>query len=312
MARDVAAVVGPAGWATTAELTTRVDRGTLRAWVATGRLVRLRAGVYATPAAAGRWHTRVAAALAGRSAVAGHSTALALWELIPPPPGPVHVCVEDRRSGRGSPGVVLHRSTDLDDVRRRVRGLPVTAVERAVVDTWGSLGGLTGPAVRAAAITAVRRRCCRPSDLAYELARRPRLRGRAELAQLVQLLEQGCQSELEIWGCRHVLVGPGMPRFSQQHPVTVAGRRFLLDAACEEVLLAVEMDGAAFHGSRDQRESDIQRDALLAAIGWQTLRFSHARMTGAPESCRGDVRRTYEARRRLFARQPPVAPRPPP
>jgi very-short-patch-repair endonuclease len=115
----------------------------------------------------------------------------------------------------------------------------------------------------------------------------------------VQLLEQGCQSELEIWGCRSVLVGPGMPPFTQQHAVTVAGRRFLLDAACEEVLLAVEMDGAAFHGSPRQRESDIARDALLATVGWQTLRFSYARMTRTPEDCRHTIRETHRARRRL-------------
>ena len=263
--------------------------------------MRLRPGVYATPEAAGQWLPRVAAALAGRSVVAGHGTALALWDVTPPPPGPVHVCVEDRRSGRGSPGVVLHRSTDLDDVRRRVGGLPVTAVERAVVDSWGSRGGLPRSTVRAAAITAVRRRCCRASDLAHELARRPRLPGRVELADLVRLLDQGCQSELEIWGCRSVLQGPGMPRFTQQHPVTIAGRRFLLNAACEEVLLAVEMDGAAYHGSRRQRESDIARDALLATIGWQTLRFSHARMTTVPDGCRREVLATYQARRRLLS-----------
>jgi very-short-patch-repair endonuclease len=92
-----------------------------------------------------------------------------------------------------------------------------------------------------------------------------------------------------------------MPRFTQHHPVTVGGRRFLLDAACEEVLLAVEMDGAAHHGSRRQRESDIARDALLATIGWQTLRFSHARMTTAPEGCRRDVLATYQGRRRLLS-----------
>jgi very-short-patch-repair endonuclease len=300
MAKNVAAVVGSAGWATTEELTARVDRGTLRAWVTAGTLLRLRPGVYATPQAAADWLTRVGAALAGRSALASHSTALALWQLVAPPAGPVHVCVEAGRSGRGSPGVVLHRSTDLDDIRRRARGLPVTAVERAVVDTWSDPGALTRPAVRGAAITAVRRRCCRPSDLAYELARRSRLPGRAELAELVRLLEQGCQSELEIWGCRHVLVGPGMPSFTQQHPVTVAGRRFLLDAACEEVRLAVEMDGAAYHGSRRQRESDIARDALLATVGWQTLRFGYARMTTAPDACRKTIRATHEARRRLF------------
>ena len=72
-----------------------------------------------------------------------------------------------------------------------------------------------------------------------------------------------------------------MPRFALQHRIVVSGRTFFLDAACEEVQLAVEMDGAAWHGSRDQRERDIRRDALVATVGWQTLRFSFRRPNGA-------------------------------
>ena len=67
-----------------------------------------------------------------------------------------------------------------------------------------------------------------------------------------------------------------MPPFVQQRRVAVGGESFVLDAAYDEVQLAVEMDGAAWHGSRQQRERDIRRDALLATVGWQTLRFSFA------------------------------------
>jgi len=49
-----------------------------------------------------------------------------------------------------------------------------------------------------------------------------------------------------------------------------------------------------------QREHDIARDALLATLGWQTLRFSYRRMTTAPEACRSDIRAAYQARWRLF------------
>ena len=182
---------------------------------------------------------------------------------------------------------------------RRVSGLPVTSVERAVVDAWSD-PGVGRPAVRAAAITAVRRRLCSPRALAEELAGRPRLSGRAALAELVQLLADGCQSELEVWGCLQVLRAPGMPAFSQQRPVVVAGERFVLDAAYEEVLLAVEMDGAAWHGSRDQRERDIRRDALLATVGWQTLRFSYRRLTATAAACRAEILAVHGARRRML------------
>jgi very-short-patch-repair endonuclease len=299
VARDVEAVVGPEGWATRAELVRRVNRGTVDAWVAAGKLVRLEPGVFATRAAASRWRTRIAAAACTRRAVVSHTSALALWDLIPPAP-PIHLTVDGTRSGRGSAGLVLHRGGDIPDALRRVEGIPVTCVERAVVDAWGLASTASRPVARAAAIDAVRGRLCRPQDLGYELDRQPKLPGRAELAELVRLLVQGCRSELEIWGCLQVLQQPGMPAFVQQRPIVVAGERFFLDAAYEEVMLAVELDGAAWHGSRRQRERDIRRDALVATTGWQTLRYSFARMTAEPAACRRDILAAYDARLRLF------------
>ncbi len=294
------AVVGTRDWVTREQLLERVSRGTVAHWLAAGRLVRIDTGRYALPPHARHWRTRVAAALDCRRAVASHATALALWGLVEHPPGPVHVTVDLTRSARGTPGVVVHRSERLEEWRR-VGGLAVTTAERALVDAWGRPAPLRRDDVRAAAIAAVRRRLCRPADLERELARRPRLAGRAELARLVALLADGCQSELEIWGCLHVLRAPGMPPFVQQRKVMVRGERFFLDAAYDDVHLAVELDEAAWHGSREQRERDIRRDALLATVGWQTLRFGHRRLTTAPDACRRDILAARAARLRLIS-----------
>jgi very-short-patch-repair endonuclease len=297
MVLEVASVVGPDGWTTWDALTARIDRKTVARWTAAGALVRIQPGVYATPAAAAQWRIRVEAAVLSRGGVASHRTALALWGLVPPG-GPVHVAVEPSRSNRPTAGVVLHRAVALPDAIRRVGAIPVTCVERALVDTWGRPAGLASTDLRAAVITAVRRRMCRPRDIGVEVDRRPQLRARASLVELVRLLAEGCRSELEIWGCLTVLRTPGMPAFTLQHRVVVDGRTFYLDAACEEARLAVEMDGAAWHGSREQRERDIRRDALLATVGWQTLRFSFARLTGSPDSCRREIRAVHAARLR--------------
>jgi very-short-patch-repair endonuclease len=293
--------VGPAGWVCTEDLFLRASPRTVGSWVAEGKLVRLRPGVLALPAAARQWRTRVAVALRGREAVASHVTALALWELIEHPTGPVHITVDPARSARGSAGVLVHRAPGVFAERRRASGLPVTSAERSVVDTWALPGRSRRPDVRAAAIAAVRQRLCRPRDLALELVRRPRMAGRAELDRLVTLLADGCQSELEIWGCLQVLRAPGMPTFTQQRRVVVAGRPFFLDASYDDVQLAVEMDGAAWHGAPQQRERDIARDALLATVGWQTLRFSFARLTGSPEACRREICAVHAQRLRLFS-----------
>lgn len=180
----------------------------------------------------------------------------------------------------------------------RAGGLEVSSPACALVESWGLAAHRT--AVRAAAITAVRRRVCRPRDLVRELERHSRAPGRAELFGLVRLLADGCESELEIWGCLEVLRAPGMPTFMQQRRVPVDGRTFVPDAACEESMLAVEMDGAAWHGSREQRETDIRRDALLAVAGWQTLRFSYLRLTRSPAACRQEILAVHAARLRLL------------
>lgn len=302
MAHDPRQIIGADGWATVPELLKRVSRRTLSSWVASGKLVRIRPGVLALPAAAENWRVRVAAAVHRRDAVASHVTALALWELMPHPAGPVHITVGRSMSRRGSPGLAVHRAADAYAERRRVEGLPVSSAERAVVDAWGTSGAPDRGAVRAAAISGVRRRICSASELRYELERSVVLRGRAELGRLVGLLADGCQSELEVWGCLQVLRAPGMPPFVQQRRLRVGAETFLLDAACEESMLAVEMDGAAWHGSRAQRERDIRRDALVATVGWQTLRFSYARMTRSPVACRKEVLAVHAARLRLLQR----------
>ena len=298
MVHDLRSLVGEAGWISGPDLLARVSRSSVRNRVTAGALVRLGPGAFALPETAGDWRIRLAAALHGREAVASHVTALAVWELIDHPAGPVHVTVEPGRSGRGSSGVAVHRVADAYAERRRAAGLPVSSVERAIVDAWASPSHRTE--VRAAAIVAVRRRMAAPQELRHELARSTRLAGRAELSRLVGLLADGCQSELEIWGCTQVLRAPGMPTFVQQRRVSMGRETFVLDAACEESMLAVEMDGAAWHGSRVQREADIRRDSLLATVGWQTLRFSYTRLTRSAEACRRDIRAVHTARLRLL------------
>lgn len=53
--------------------------------------------------------------------------------------------------------------------------------------------------------------------------------------------------------------------------------------------MAVELDGAAFHGSRSARERDLRRDSALAAAGWVVLRFSFERLLRDPEGCRREI-----------------------
>ena len=67
--------------------------------------------------------------------------------------------------------------------------------------------------------------------------------------------------------------------------------------------MAVELDGAAFHGSADARERDTRRDVALAALGWVVLRFSYRRLTREPEGCRREILQVCRAGETLLTRR---------
>ena len=305
MAHDLRALLGPDGVARTAQLTHRVDRHSVDRWVRDGRLLRPHPGVVALPASFDAWRTRALAAVLAASGALSHTSALTVWRLAPET-DPVHVAVPPGRHALRRPGLVVHRAQDVG--ADRIGPYAVTGLPRALADTWGLAHGSVSrrrlvEVARGAVITALRDGRVQVDQLRSEQLRRPALPGRAALGHLVDLVEGGCQSELEIWGVHRVLLGPELPRIVQQHPVRLPFATVHLDAAVPELRVAIELDGAAFHGSATQRERDTRRDVALAALGWVVLRFSYRRLTTEPAACRREVIQVCAARRALLLPQ---------
>jgi very-short-patch-repair endonuclease len=303
VAYDLTVLLGAEGVVPMSELTRKVDRHTVGSWVAAGRLLRPYPGVLVLPERFDEWRVRALAALYATNGVLSHSSALAVWGLAPRS-GRLHVSVPSSRRAMRGAGLTVHRVDPL--ITSRLGPFPVTLLPRTLVDTWGHAAGRTGgpravDIVRGAVIDVLRDRRATPAELRGEVTRRPSLPGRGRLTALIGLVESGCQSELEIWGVQHVLRGPGLPTFVQQYPVDLGQRMVRLDAAVPELKVAVEMDGAAFHGSADARERDTRRDVALAALGWVVLRFSYRRLMDDPEGCRRDIMRVCAARRALLS-----------
>jgi len=302
VAHDLTQLLGPDGVARSSSLTQHLDRHTIDGWVARGRLLRPYPGVVVLPERAQEWSTRALAAVYATDGTLSHTSALGVW-LVAPKAGRVHVSVPaGRRAVRGH-GLSVHRVQRLPT--DRLGEFPVTPLPRALVDTWAfvcrrSAAPQAVEQARAAIIDTLRNRQVRVHELRTEASLQPTLPGRRELTSLVDLIEQGCQSELEIWGVREVLSGPGMPRFVQQYAVVLPFGRVHLDAALPELKIAVELDGAAFHGSPEARERDLRRDAALAALGWVVLRFSYRRLKREPEACRREIAQVCRARRALL------------
>ena len=276
------------------------------------RLVRLLPGVYVDAALVDSRGgepplARVAPVVARRAAVAyaggrgalSHLTALDVWRIRRQLPGePVHLILAGGARLRGRPHLVVHhhRSFAPEPPHALVRdGMPVTRLERALVDAWPLLPPVDR---QATLIRAVNERLITAQRLAAGLATAPRLAGRAALRGLLDRLAAGCRSPLEIWGYDHVFVGPGMPAFRRQTRVRLGAQVVYLDLFAEAELVDIELDGATAHADPREREIDLRRDALLAARGVLVVRFTHRRLLREPDEVRRETLAILATRRR--------------
>ena len=264
-----------------------------------GAVVRPYAGVIAdpahwcpVPADALRW--RAAALAAGPNAALSHTTALAVWRLPVPAQQAVHVLTSPGRRIRVA-GIVGHRrrgfTMDAPDVVCR-QGVPVTGLDRGLVDAWPLL---TADRQRAPVLTAVGDRMTTPARVRAALT--PSLGQRRDLLHLLDLLDAGCRSELELWGYLHVFDGPEFSRLRWQVPIRVGRRTCWLDAYDEESATNFELDGARYHGSPSARDRDIKRDAQLARVGVHAVRFGHDQLNAEPGAVRSDAIQIMAVRR---------------
>lgn len=236
----------------------------------------------------------------GRAALS-HTSALSEYGLCTELPHAVHLTVSTSTRLRSRRGLVVHRRNGFTVEPPQVLhrgGLPLVRLDRALVEAWP----LVPPVERrAAVIAAVRQRRTTPARIRAELAGLPRLPDRRSLQHVLALLDAGCQSELEIWGLEQVFDHPALPPSVAQHPVRVGGRVVYLDRAYLVERVAVEMDGAAYHDNRSAFEHDRRRDALIARLGWLTVRFGYQRLVGEPDAVHAELREILAVRRRQLA-----------
>lgn len=260
--------------------------------VARGRLHRLHRGVFAVglPNPTRDGVLLAATMAAGPDAVVSHLDAAAMWELMDPQRGRIHVTTP-RRSRTGPPSLRLHRARRLHrhDVTS-IRGIPVTTVARTAVDLTDLL--------RVPSLARVLREAdyLRLLDLPAMDAAMARAHGRRRLASLAAALEihrpaTVVRSELEhrfLDLCRRA----GVPEPETNVRLRAAGRRYEVDCLWSEQRVVVELDGAAAHDTSRGFERDRERDAALAAAGFRPLRYTWRRVSQDPQGVTREVRST--------------------
>lgn len=278
-----------------------IDRAVIDRATEQGHIVRVCPKTFVDSAHTGDRRTllRAVARYGGDDGALSHTSALEVWRLPAPATGPVHLTVGVGHHLRGASGVRVHRrAAPLDDVVVR-DGLRVVPVERAVVESWPLLDRDAG---RAPAIVAVSRRMTTPGRLATAVERAPRVGGRRELARLVELLQEGCRSHLELWGYQRVFTGAEFEQLRWQEPVRIGGRTVYLDAFDPGTGVDFELDGTEFHAGLADRERDLRRDAALQAEGFTVVRFTHTRLRRDPGGVRRDALAVMGARAEGWSR----------
>jgi very-short-patch-repair endonuclease len=232
----------------------------------TGRLHRVHRGVYAVghrpPSLHARWMAAVLAC--GDGAVLSHSSAAALWGLLRPIDGPVHVSVPTERARRSRRGIHVHRCPSLAFPRGKPLmthhdRIPVTTVQRTLDDLDGRL----------------------PSHLVRRARRQAELRG----VRLDRVEGARTRSDLEddfLALCRH----HRLPR--PQTNVRIG--RWEVDFLWGERRLVAETDSFAYHRGSVAFEDDHARDLDLRGQGFGVLRFTGDQLEHEPDRVAADVR----------------------
>ena len=245
----------------------------VRLRVASGRLVRVHAGVFALAPLRtdqARW---LAAALAcGSGALLSHRSAAALWGIRPDSRATVDV-TSPPRHGRSRPGIHGHTSRILSATdRARVDGIPLTSLPRTLLDLAAVVARhqLERAIERAETLRIFDRRA-----LEELLARAGGHRGAGPLRAAVAKPIAPTRNELER-AMHEICRGAGLPEPRVNEWLALAdGTGFRPDFWWPEHWLVVETDGFEEHGTRHAFGHDRARDRRLKlGADIETIRFT--------------------------------------
>jgi very-short-patch-repair endonuclease len=249
--------------------------------VAAGRLHSVHRGVYAVGHAVlvgnGDWLAAVLAC--GPSAVLSHAAAGALWGLRPSAATIVDVTVPGGGGRSRRNGIRIRRARSLDGQTTTKAGIPVTTPGRTILDL---AAGLDRRGIERLLDRAENLRLGDSIPLAALARAHTGHRGANKLVKALQDHAPGTtltKSHLEerfLKLCRDA----NLPEPVVNDCVEALEADFVF--AANRVL--VETDSWEHHKSRGSFERDRRRDAIHAAAGWRTLRFTHRQIEHEPDT----------------------------
>jgi very-short-patch-repair endonuclease len=236
-------------------------------------------GVYRAASAPDSPDSQAWLAVLGARAVLSYLSAAAWWDLPVEQDGRIHVTRHHRQRLLTHKRIRVHRTLLVPSAVTTWYGLDVTTRTETLLDC---LGWLRLGAARTLLDRAFQQSWLGRPDIERRLDEQAGRWGNRQLARLLRDSRPGAEAESER-RLQRLLDEAGIGGWKGNHPVVIAGRRLRLDVAFPEHRLDVEVDGWAFHRSKEARDRDIERDNLLTQAGWRVLRFSWEDVVDRPD-----------------------------
>jgi hypothetical protein len=246
-------------------------------------------GVYAVghaaPTREGRWMAAVLAG--GRDARLSHRSGAALRGIRPS--GASVIDVTTPRAQRPRRGIRFHRCSLPPDEVTVHDGIPVTTVPRTLFD----LAALLTPRQLERALNEAEvLRLWDELSLVDLLQRYPRRHGSRTVRAVLDLREAAVtitRSDLEVLFLEFV-DRARLPQGEANGDV----EGFEVDYVWREARVIVELDARSTHDTVAAFERDRERDRILLAAGWRTVRVTWKQLEFSPDRLEADLRRLLQ------------------
>ncbi|MDQ4040728.1 MAG: DUF559 domain-containing protein [Actinomycetota bacterium] len=247
----------------------------------------LHRGVYAVGHRAVSRDGRLLAAVlsVGPGAVLSHRSAAELWGIRRTSRERIEVTVP--RALKARPGIEIHRNEVRPDEHTTRNGIPVTTVPRTLVD----LAKVLSPRdLRRATEQAEVNRLADPLPLNAVVQRHG---GRHGVKTLMALTSEGIEprmtrSELE-QRFLSLIETSGLPKPETNAAIQIEGTWLEVDCLWREQRIVVELDGHAYHATREAFERDRERDRRLEANGYRVIRITWRQLRDDPGAVARDL-----------------------
>ena len=165
-------------------------------------------------------------------------------------------------------------------------GIQCTTPARALLDAWRFAPVAERRDILWEALWA---KVCTWRQLKLEVDRMSRIAGRRDLERVLGWFAAGAKSPLEVRAKYEVFADARFREFEWQVDFRLQSRDLTVDMFHPRTGVVVELDGDKYHSTREDRDSDRERQTLLTAAGYAVMRFGWKDIVRRPAWCRKQV-----------------------